>query len=191
MHIIVLDTSAFIAGYDPFSSKERGIIVSKVQEEIKINSIVSIRLELAIENGIIEVKIPLEEYKMKTIEIANMLGDSHVLSQTDLDLLAIALELKSEGLKPKIVTDDYSMQNVANQMKIDFIPLATMGINHLLKWIRYCPACFKKYSNNYKSKICSICGTKLKRKPERKNRVRKTIKEKREKQSKIDLQIRK
>lgn len=135
----------------------------------------SIRLELAIENGKIEVKIPLEEYKMKTIEIANRLGDSHVLSQTDLDLLALALELKSEGLKPIIVTDDYSMQNVSNQMKIDFVPLATLGINHLLKWIRYCPACYKKYNNNFKLKICLICGTKLKRKPERKNRFRKVI----------------
>jgi UPF0271 protein len=128
---------------------------------------VNIRLELAIENGKIEVKVPLKKFKVKTIEIANRLGDLHVLSQTDLELLALALELKSEGLNPKIVTDDYSMQNVANKMKIEFIPLATKGINHHLKWIRYCPACYKKYSNNFTLKICLICGTKLKRKPEK------------------------
>jgi len=125
------------------------------------------------------VRSPLKEYKMKTIELANSLGDSHVLSHTDMDLLALALELKSEGWRPKIVTDDYSMQNISNHMKIDFIPLATLGINYLVKWIRYCPACYKKYNNNFKSKICSICGTKLKRKPEKKNRVKKVIKKRR------------
>lgn len=130
------------------------------------------RLELAIENGKIEVKTPAEKYKMKTKNMANRLGDSYLLSETDLDLLAVALELKTEGLNPKIVTDDYSMQNVASQMKIVFIPMATIGINRLLKWIRYCPACYKRYRSNYKLSTCSICGTKLKRKPERKNRSR-------------------
>lgn len=191
MRIIVLDTSALIAGYDPFSSKEKGIIVPEVQEEIKINSIMNIRLELAIEKGKIEVKVPLKKFKIKTIKIANRLGDAHVLSQTDLELLALALELKNEGLNPLIITDDYSIQNVANKMKIEFSSLTTKGINRLLKWIRYCPACYKKFNDNISLKICSICGTKLKRKPEKEKSKEKSIKIKREKQSKRDLQIRK
>jgi UPF0271 protein len=125
------------------------------------------RLEMAIENGKIEVRSPLEKYKIETQEIANNLGDSYLLSETDSDLLALALELKTEGLNPKIVTDDYSMQNVASQMKIDFVSMTTIGINRLLKWIRYCPGCYKRYPSNYKLNVCSICGTKLKRKPKK------------------------
>jgi UPF0271 protein len=128
---------------------------------------------MAIEKGKIEVKTPIEKYKIKAKETANKMGDSYLLSETDLDLLAIALELKIKGLKPKIITDDYSMQNVASQMKIEFIPLATSGIRRVFKWIRYCPACYKKYLSTYNSTNCFICGTKLKRKPKRKTKSRK------------------
>lgn len=126
------------------------------------------RLELAIESKKIEVRIPLKEYKIKTQDIANMLGDSYLLSATDLDLLALALELKKTGFNPKVVTDDYSMQNVAKQMKIDFIPVTTIGIKHILKWSWYCPACHKKYNSKENVNECSICGTLLKRKPKKK-----------------------
>jgi UPF0271 protein len=65
------------------------------------------------------------------------------------------------------------MQNVASQMKIEFIPLATRGIRRVFKWIRYCPACYKKYLSNFNSTNCSVCGTKLKRKPKKKTGTKK------------------
>jgi UPF0271 protein len=142
--------------------------VPKVKEEIKSNSILWLRFELAMENGKIEIKTPIEKYKIRIKETANKIGDSYLLSEADLDLLAIALELKAKGIKPKIVTDDYSIQNVASQMKIEFIPLATRGIQRVFEWIRYCPACYKKYLSNFNSTNCSVCGTKLKRKPKKK-----------------------
>ena len=128
------------------------------------------RLELAIESKKIEIRTPLKEYKIITQDIANMLGDSYLLSETDLDLLALALELKKTGFNPKVVTDDYSMQNVARKMKIDFIPVRTIGIKHMLKWSWYCPACYKKYNSKNKVNVCSICGTLLKRKPKKKRK---------------------
>jgi rRNA maturation endonuclease Nob1 len=71
-----------------------------------------------------------------------------------------------------IATDDYSIQNVANQMGIEFASLATFGIRFRLQWIRYCPACHKKYPANYKFRKCEVCGTELKRKPLRKTPVK-------------------
>ena len=127
----------------------------------------SLRLELAIESKKITVRTPLKEFKIKTTDIAKMLGDSHLLSEADLELLALALELKKTGFNPKVVTDDYSIQNVAKQMKIDFIPVTTIGIKRVLKWSRYCPACYKKYNSKYKLNKCSICGNILKRKPKK------------------------
>jgi rRNA maturation endonuclease Nob1 len=82
-----------------------------------------------------------------------------------MQLLGLAMQLKAEGYIPRVVTDDYSIQNVAKQMEIEFTALATYGIKRLLKWITYCPACHKQYPANNKSKECLICGTKLKRKP--------------------------
>ena len=169
INTVVLDTSAFIAGYDPFSSKRRNITVPKVKGEIKRNSILLLRFEMAIENGKIQLKNPLEKHKAEVKKIANKMGDLHLLSETDLDVLAIALELQKDGFKAKIVTDDYSIQNVASQMKIEFISLTTGGIRKIFKWIRYCPACYKEFLSNYKVSSCSICGTKLKRKPKKNN----------------------
>jgi len=165
---VVLDTSAFIAGFDPFSSKRYNVTVPKVKEEIKRNSILLLRFEVAIETGKIEVKTPVKKHKIKVKNIADKMGDLHLLSETDLDILAVALELEIDGFKPQIVTDDYSIQNVASQMKIEFIPLTTRGIHKIFEWIRYCPACYKKFLSNYKLVSCSICGTKLKRKPKSK-----------------------
>ena len=38
--IIVLDTSAFLAGFDPFSLSEEQVTVPKVEEEIRKNSMI-------------------------------------------------------------------------------------------------------------------------------------------------------
>jgi UPF0271 protein len=95
------------------------------------------------------------------------MGDSYLLSKADTQLLALCLELKSEGYTPQIVTDDYSIQNVATQMGVEFLALATFGIKRLLEWVRYCPACHKEYRVDCSTKECLICGTPLKRKPRR------------------------
>ncbi|MGD0643571.1 MAG: hypothetical protein ABSA75_01550 [Candidatus Bathyarchaeia archaeon] len=165
--VIVLDTSAFLAGFDPFSLSEEQLTVPKVEEEIKRNSIISVRFRAALENGKLKVKAPSEEFMNKVKTSASKVGDSFKLSETDIHLLSLALELKAEGRTPQIVTDDYSIQNVATQLGIEFSALATFGIKRLLEWIRYCPACYREYPANCSFKECLVCGTPLKRKPRR------------------------
>ena len=167
---MVLDTSAFLAGYDPFSVIENQATVPKVEEEIKGNSMTWVRFKTAVENGKVKINAPSEDAWNKVIASANRVGDAFFLSETDLQVLALALEFKVKGYTPQIVTDDYSIQNVATQMGIDFVSLATFGIRRLLEWTRYCPACHKKYPADYNSNECTICGTALKRKPRRTNK---------------------
>jgi UPF0271 protein len=165
--IIVLDTSAFLAGFDPFSLSEEQVTVPKVEEEIKKNSMILVRFKTALENGKLKIKAPSEEFLNKVKASASKVGDSFKLSETDIQLLALALELKEKGFTPQIVTDDYSIQNVATQLGIEFSALATFGIKRLLEWIRYCPACYREYPANSSTKECQVCGTELKRKPRR------------------------
>jgi len=162
---MVLDTSAFLVGFDPFSVSENQATVPKVKEEIKTNSMTWVRFKTAVENGKLKVKAPSEEFLNKVKASAITVGNSFFLSETDMQILALALELKATGYSPQIVTDDYSIQNVATQMGIEFAPLATFGIRRLLEWIRYCPACRRKYPATYGHTKCVVCGTKLKRKP--------------------------
>jgi UPF0271 protein len=164
---IVLDTSAFVAGFDPFSLNEEQVTVPKVEEEIKRNSMNKLRFETALENGRVKVKVPKQEFVNQIRTASSKVGDSFKLSETDIDLLALAFELKTKGYNPQIITDDYSIQNVAKQLGIEFLALATFGIKRLLEWIRYCPACYREYPPNSSAKECKVCGTTLKRKPRR------------------------
>ena len=167
IRIIVLDTSAFLAGFDPFSLSEEQVTVPKVEEEIRRNSIVNTRFRTAIENGKLKVKAPHADFSDCVKTSASKLGDSYLLSEADMQLLALSLQLKAEGFTPQIVTDDYSIQNVATQMGVEFSALTTFGIKRLLEWIRYCPACHREYATDCKSNVCLVCGTRLKRKPRR------------------------
>ena len=165
--IIVLDTSAFLAGYDPFSVGVEQVTVPAVEEEIKRNQMIITRFRTAIESGKLNVRAPKQKFHKNAKDSANKLGDQYLLSKADSELLALCLELKVEGYSPQILTDDYSIQNVATQMGVEFSALATFGIKRVLEWIRYCPACHKEYPANCKSKECLVCGTALKRKPRR------------------------
>ena len=161
----MLDTSAFLAGFDPFSVIEEQFTAPKVEEEIRTSSMTFLRFKTAVESGRVKIKQPSEKFLEKIKTSAATVGDSFFLSETDMQILALALELKAAGCNPQIITDDYSIQNVATQTGIGFASLATLGIRRLLSWIRYCPACHKQYPANYALKSCEICGTQLRRKP--------------------------
>jgi rRNA maturation endonuclease Nob1 len=168
---LVLDTSAFVAGFDPFLAGGEQYTVPLVKDEILGKSMPAVRFDAALHSGNVKVKVPHSEFLDKARAYATQVGDTSFLSETDHQVLALALELKSQGCSPLIVTDDYSMQNVANQMNIEFASLATFGIRRRLQWVRYCPACHKKYHADHKAKICEVCGTNLKRKPLRKDNL--------------------
>ena len=162
---IVLDTSALVAGLDPFLIDDELYTVSAVKDEIAENSTLGFRLRTAEENGKVKVENPDKTYLEKAKDSAKEVGDLFFLSVADPQVLALALELKSNGYSPLIATDDYSIQNVAKQVEIAFAPLATFGIRRRLQWLRYCPACHKTYPASYRSSKCEVCGTQLKRKP--------------------------
>jgi UPF0271 protein len=169
---VVLDTSAFIAGFDPLSFSGEIHSVPAVERELIPNSLPWTRFETAVESGKLQLKTPSHVFLERVKESSKMVGDALVLSAVDLQVLARALELKHAGSSPLIVTDDYSIQNVANQLGVEFTSLMTFGIRFRHHWIMYCPACYRKYPPNYKSEVCEVCGTKLKRKPLTKTLVR-------------------
>ena len=170
--MLVLDTSAFIAGFDPFGVTDPVFTVPAVGHEVVSNSIMYTRFKTAMENGKLQVKAPSVLFVDKVTQSSKALGDVLYLSDTDKQVLALALELKSGGEDALIVTDDYSIQNVADQLGLGFAPLMTFGIRYRLDWMIYCPACHRKYPTDYKSKTCEACGTELKRKPFKKTLLR-------------------
>lgn len=168
-----MDTSAFIAGFDPLAIAEPVYTVPAVGHELSSNSMIYTRYRTAVENGKLKVKTPGNIYVRMVNESSKAVGDVLFLSDVDKQVLALALELKHVGDTPFIVTDDYSIQNVADQLGLNFASLVTFGIRYRLDWMIYCPACHRRYPPDYKAKTCQACGTELKRKPLRKTLLHK------------------
>lgn len=142
-----------------------------VEEEVKRNKIILLRFSTAVERGNLKIVEPSKQFLDQTKICAASIGDAFFLSETDLQVIALALEIKGRGCIPQIITDDYSIQNVATKLGLGFISLSTFGIKRMLSWIRYCPACYTKYPANFKATECRICGTPIKRKPQREHHM--------------------
>ena len=116
MKVLVLDTSAFIAGFDPLIVPEKQYTVPEVKNEIIAGSMTWMRFNAAVESGKLVVKNPESSVRDEVQEASKKVGDMRYLSEADLQVLALALELKGSSYSPVIVTDDYSIQNVANKI---------------------------------------------------------------------------
>jgi len=162
---LILDTTAFIAGFNAPRLHDEIYSVPEVEGELTKNSIAKLRLNTAIRAGKLKLREPSAHALKKAREISKELGDLLSLSEVDMKILALAVQLREEGYAPTIITDDYSIQNVAKKLAVNYESVTTYGIKYHLKWLLYCPACHQKYPSDYKFEKCEKCGTKLKRKP--------------------------
>jgi UPF0271 protein len=139
--IIILDTSAFISGFNPSSLKDKFYTVPSVEEELIKDSIVKVRFKTAVESGKIKIRKPENRYLNIVKQSSKEVGDTLLLSKADNEVLALALQLRDQGYAPTIATDDFSIQNVARKINMNYFPITTYGIKYFLHWLLYCPAC--------------------------------------------------
>jgi rRNA maturation endonuclease Nob1 len=154
----VLDAGAFYAGTSFLSSDVMLYTTSLILDEVMhIKSRLS-ALEALRDAGRLVVQDPIAESIHKVTHTARKTGDSKVLSEADVSIIALALELKEP-----LVTDDRSAANVASILQIAVKP-ATTGkeIQGTRRWINYCSACSRTFGPNEIE--CPLCGNKLKRK---------------------------
>lgn len=170
--VLILDTSAFIMGYDPLSIEEEQFTVPLVLEELGPETTIWTRYKIAQQTGKLKILRPLVNFVDQIKLLSTDVGDIRVLSEVDIQILALALQLQSEGRNPVIVSDDYAIQNVAERIGAGYKSLATFGIRYQLDWFLYCPACRRKYPPSSNEEACRVCGAMLKRKPLRKSVVR-------------------
>lgn len=166
----VLDTSAIIYGFNPRLVEGDHYITPRVQAELQGKRTKSI-MDLSLSTGRLMVRTPKEGFLTMVRSKAESTGDLAVLSETDLEVVALALELKHEDIAPIVVSDDYSLQNLCTLLKINFKPMVTKGISEEFWWFLYCPACGATYQRSLKSTICQVCGHQLKRKVYSKKRI--------------------
>jgi len=164
MKVLVLDTSALVMGLNPSALDTPTYSVPSVMNELIPDTLPYTRFSTSQESGHLTVKKPTTS-SMKAVEAtSSKVGDVGVLSRADLEVLALALDLRDSGLSPTIVSDDYAIQNVSETLGVEHASLATFGIAKKFDWIYYCPACFRRYRVEDAGRPCRVCGTRLRRK---------------------------
>ena len=154
----VLDTAALIVWSVEMISG--GIVLEAQRSEL---SRVAPERLMVIEATELVWSSPNEDSVEKAREWAIETGDIAGLSEVDLGLLALAIEL--EGT---MYTDDYRLQNLCTVAGITWSPVATDGINSVWTWEIRCSGC------GFKSEVpsqttpaghntgeCDICGSPL------------------------------
>ncbi len=151
MQVYILDSSAIFLRKGLYPSM---LTVSKVLEEIKDRDSVSYL-------SLIDLEVRDPDYRdvEEVKKVARKTGDVYKLSETDVDLLALALKIKKEGDMPVIVTDDYSIQNMARALGIKTDSIVQKGISEEVKWIRICKGCKRRVDGRHK--FCPVCGSEV------------------------------
>ena len=138
----ILDASAFINGFQ--LETKNNLTVPEITAEIK-----DFESRLKFDAAIDEVRLVIQD------------GDSLRLSGPDKKLIALALMLKDENRSIKVISDDYSIQNVLKIIGIPYSGVITDGIKGVYNWKKVCEGCKKEYPDDYPFDDCEICGSNL------------------------------
>jgi UPF0271 protein len=156
----VVDTSAILSG-KPISLDDANMITTPaVSAELKPGGKDYRTFQLLQEKGLlIQSSSKISEDKVQ--KTAQETGDIDRLSSADIEVLALALDINRISNKEAIIlTDDYSIQNVAKILDIKFRSFSQKGITRRIKWIKQCPGCKRTFKSSIKS--CPVCGTQTK-----------------------------
>lgn len=148
---LVADTTALFNASD-FPANFDIIVPPGVVEELKRWGM-DRRLDLLLASRI-EVRSPANGSLDKARKASEATGDIGRLSDTDISVVALAVELEAPA-----ITDDYSIQNVIKSLGGEFLTMEKIGIRDVYNWEFRCSGCGKLF----KEKIgeCDVCGHRL------------------------------
>ncbi|RLE68177.1 MAG: hypothetical protein DRJ45_08345 [Thermoprotei archaeon] len=89
--------------------------------------------------------------------IASKSGDIPALSDTDISVIALALELNEKEYKTVVVSEDYAIQNVCKILGLHVIGLYFGEIKEVFKRAKKCLVCGTIYDPSMNS--CPSCGS--------------------------------
>lgn len=153
---LILDSSALLSGR--FTSLPPGFdgvyITGSVRREISRGN-PGRTLSGLLDAGL-RISDPADRSKAR--EAASRTGDFEELSETDLDVISLAIEMDD----PLVLTDDFRIQNVLSHLNIEFRPAGEIGektIKEIWKWQYRCRGCGRYYEE--KREECPVCGSQL------------------------------
>lgn len=153
----ILDTSAILSGILAKQLEGNVWVTEEVLSEIKQFEF-NILVNTYIETGILNIGYPSISSIHKVINVAVKLGEISVLSKADISILALGIDLFLQGEDVIILTNDYSIQNVALELGLKYKPVGKQKISRKITWLHYCQDC--GYSARVIANLCPKCGSK-------------------------------
>lgn len=153
----VLDTSLLLGGKEP--PRGRWATTPEAAAEVSPGGRDARRYEDWLSLGL-QVREPAAGARLRVEDAAAAAGTQARLSPADLSLLALASELGAT-----LVTDDYTMLDVANRLGVRTQTVNQAGIAGTLDFRPRCSGCGRWFDAPQKNDECPVCGSPVKAKP--------------------------
>nr|MDO8118408.1 NOB1 family endonuclease [Candidatus Sigynarchaeota archaeon] len=151
--VTILDTSFFLRGASFTRKDVIAAVPEQVVSEVK-SRVPKLQLEKLLGAGAqIRCARSLDSAK----RAAENTGDLPNLSEADLGVIALAMELK-EVQSVIVYTGDFGIQNVLKSLGIKFKSVEG-EIQRIIKWMYKCEACEATFKKPPESGECPECGT--------------------------------
>lgn len=157
---LVLDTSLLLGGKDP-PRGARWATTEEAAAEVSPGGRDARRFEDWQSLGL-EVRRAEAASQARVEEAGARAGTLARLSTADRSLLALALEL---GAEATLVTDDYTMLDVAARLGIKTQTVNQEGIRATLDFRPRCSGCSRWFEVAQKADTCPVCGSAVKPRP--------------------------
>ena len=109
-------------------------------------------------------RTPNEEDIKRVESVSTLAGDKAVLSQSDIELIALALSITREEIDTTLVSTDFAVLNTASHLGLNILdPNKKFGQE--ITWGMRCPACNFKSKTPTRDNECPVCGTVMRRTP--------------------------
>ncbi len=164
----VLDTSFILSGKNISINDGVMVTTQSVSDEISPGGKGYRYFQYLKEKGL-DIYLPSVESNNIVQKAATTSGDLRRLSKTDIDVIALALDFKEKKEQVIILTDDYSIQNIANILNIKYQNITQKGIKKKFKWSYRCQGCGKYFKENINQ--CPICGSPIKQFIDKKSKL--------------------
>jgi rRNA maturation endonuclease Nob1 len=168
--IYVLDTGVLVSTWTDRNVDSTFVTTPTIIGEVR-NRLSRFRAETLFLLDRMEERTPNDDDVRRVESASTSAGDKSVLSQNDIELIALALTISNEVTDTTLVSTDFAVLNTASHLGLKILdPNKKFG--QKITWGMRCPAC------NYKSKIptreteCPVCGTEMRRSPLKKHKVR-------------------
>ena len=158
--VYVLDTTAILATQLEPGSAER-VTVQEVVDEVVYGGLAPERLSMALSRKVLKLKKPSKQVVELVASKAREKGEFGRLSKTDILLLAAAAELSEEGGEVVVVSDDYSVQNMALALGLQVLGIARQPIKEVRSYIFRCTVCSETFT--FSVPRCPACGGEVER----------------------------